>query len=149
MLTDDDLDPFPISADLPISADIEINRTFVERFSAAKRYEQPEFWFGKAFTARKNPGRPSIMHLIFPELERRAEAGVLEDAVRPNRGTSAAPHGGRNAPPEIGSWEMGARRPRTPMRGRRSFDWTSRAKEALLWCNGPEGCASGPPAPPD
>ena len=37
MLTDDDLDPFPKSADLPISADIEINRTFVERFSAANQ----------------------------------------------------------------------------------------------------------------
>ncbi len=49
--------------------------------------------------------------------------------------------------PGIGPWEMGARRPRTPIRGRRSFDWTSRAKEALLWGNEPEGCASGPPAP--
>ncbi len=37
--------------------------------------------------------------------------------------------------------------PRTPLRGRRSFDWTSRAKEALLWGNGPEGRTSGPPAP--
>ncbi len=49
--------------------------------------------------------------------------------------------------PNIGPWELDARRPRTPIRGRRSFDWTSRAKEALLWGNGPEGCASGPPAP--
>ncbi len=49
--------------------------------------------------------------------------------------------------PGIGPWELGARRPRTPIRGRRSFDWTSRAKEALLWGNGPEGYASGPPAP--
>ncbi len=51
--------------------------------------------------------------------------------------------------PNIGPWELDARRPRTPIRGRRSFDWTSRAKEALLWGSGPEGCASGPPAPPD
>ncbi len=49
--------------------------------------------------------------------------------------------------PGIGPWELGARRPRTPIRGRRSFDWTSRAKEALLWGNGPEGCASDPLAP--
>ncbi len=42
---------------------------------------------------------------------------------------------------------VGRSPPRTPIRGRRSFDWTSRAKDALLWGNGPEGCASGPPAP--
>ncbi len=49
--------------------------------------------------------------------------------------------------PGIGLWELGARRPRTPIRGRRPFDWTSRATEALLRGNGLEGRASSPPAP--
>ncbi len=44
------------------------------------------------------------------------------------------------------SWDLGSSPP-DPLRRRRSFDWTSRAKEALLWGNGPEGRASGPPAP--
>ena len=33
---------------------------------------------------------------------------------------------------DVGPWELGARGPRTPIRGRRSFDWTSRANEACI-----------------
>ncbi len=82
-------------------------------------------------------GEGLVMSDDYRELARRLFAtatAMLEDATE-GRGCN------RYCAPGPGKWPPFP--PKTPA----LKNWTSPAKEALLWGNEPEECASGPPAP--